>query len=279
VSVNANVNVNGATGRFPALRALTGAGFRRYSRYRGAMIGGAVTNSVFGLLRASVVSATVTAAGGTLAGYDVRTAVTYAWVTQALIAPVELFTWNELALRVRTGDIAIDLARPIDLQLAWGAADAGRALAVLLPRALPTLAVGALTFGLAAPGSAWAYPAGALAVALAVAISFCGRFAVNLLAFWLVDIRGVNSFYVFTSNLLSGLYVPVHWFPGWLGVIAAATPFPSLVQAPTDVLTGRVSGSGIVTVLAVQGFWLAVTLGLGRVLLRRATAKLVVQGG
>ena len=243
------------------------------------MLGGALTNSVFGLLRASIVAATVGAAGGSLAGYDTRTVVTYAWVTQALIAPVELFTWNELALRVRTGDIAIDLARPVDLQLAWGATDLGRALAVLLPRALPTLAVGALSFGLVLPASAWAYPAGLVALVLAVAISFCGRFAVNLLAFWLVDIRGVNAFYVFTSNLLSGLYAPVHWFPGWLAALAAATPFPSLVQAPTDVLTGHVNGTEAARVIATQVFWLAVTLGLGRFLLHRATAKLVVQGG
>ena len=89
-----------------------GAGFRRHASYRGAIIGGALTNSVFGVLRASILSATIVTAGGELGGYAVAAGVTYAWVTQALIGPVQIFTWDDLALRVRTGDIAVDLARP-----------------------------------------------------------------------------------------------------------------------------------------------------------------------
>jgi ABC-2 type transport system permease protein len=36
-------------------------------------------------------------------------------VSQGLIAVVYAFGWSELAQRVRTGDIAIGLARPVDL--------------------------------------------------------------------------------------------------------------------------------------------------------------------
>src|SRR3954468_1919098 len=127
---------------FTPFAALTGAGFRRYTAYRAAMIGGGFTNAVFGLLRASVLVATLQARGGPVGGDDRDTGVTFAWVTQALIAVVEMFVWNEIAQRVRTGDIAVDLSRPVDPQLAWAAADLGRAAAVVLPRALPVLLVG-----------------------------------------------------------------------------------------------------------------------------------------
>jgi len=258
---------------------LIGAGFRRYARYRGAMIGGALTNSVFGLLRASILAATISSAGGSLIGYDTAQVVTYAWITQAVIAPVELFTWVDLAVRVRTGDIAVDLARPIDLQLMYGLADLGRAVAVLLPRTLPPLVVGALTFGLALPADPWSYLAGVLSLVLAVGISFCCRFLMNLTAFWLLDIRGMSTVYVTLSNVLSGLYAPVHWFPGWLAALAAATPFPSMVQTPCDLLTGRATGTAAAGLLAVQAGWLLVTLLAGRLVLARGTRTLVVQGG
>ena len=262
-----------------ALLAYLVAGFRRWSAYRSATAAGAVTNSVFGLVKASITVAAIGAAGGVLAGYDARTGATYAWLGQALIGPVNMFTWTELADRVRTGDVAVDLARPVDLQTSWLAADLGRAAFVFLPRGLPPLVVGALTFGLALPTSALPYLLGVVSIVLGVAISFACRFALNLTAFWLMDIRGATTLYLVCSNVLAGMIVPVHWFPGWLLALAHVTPFPSMLQAPIDVLTGRVVGPDAVGVVALQAFWVLVTLLLGRVMLSRATQRLVVQGG
>ena len=263
----------------PALFALAIAGFKRWSAYRAAAVAGAVTNSVFGLLRAAITVAAVGAAGGTIAGYSALDVATYTWLTQALIAPINVWVWGELAERVRTGDIAVDLARPVDLQLAWLAADLGRAAFVLLPRGLPPLAVGALTTGLALPSSGWSYLLGAVSVVLAVGISFAIRFAVNLSAFWLMDVRGVLTLHMVLSNILSGFIIPVAWFPSWLGAVAAATPFPSMLQTPVDILSGRVAGVAALQVVALQCFWLVVMLAIGRVVLTRATRRLVVQGG
>ena len=59
---------------------LAAAEFRRYSTYRLAIFAGVVTQSVFGFIRVSVLFAAIAAAGGTLAGYDQRTASTYVWL-------------------------------------------------------------------------------------------------------------------------------------------------------------------------------------------------------
>lgn len=259
--------------------ALVGAGVRRYTTYRAALLGGAFTNAVFGLLRASVLAATIEARGGPVGGYSRAQAVTFAWVTQALIAVVELFGWNEIALRVRTGDIAIDLCRPVDPVVAWGAADLGRAVAVLLPRSLPILLVGAVTTGLALPAGPAPYLLGAVAVVLAALLSFACRCAVNLVAFWTVEVRGVLGLYVVLSTTLSGLVLPLTWFPSWLATVARATPFPAMVQLPTDVLLGRATGAQAAAVLAVQAGWLLAAGVLARVVLGAGRRRLVVQGG
>jgi ABC-2 type transport system permease protein len=261
------------------LAALTAAGFRRYTAYRAAMIGGAFTNAVFGLLRASILVAALRSHGGPVGGYDRATAVTFAWVTQALIAVVEMFIWNEVALRVRTGDVAVDLSRPLDPQLAWGAADVGRAAAVVLPRAVPILLAGALTTGLTFPASPWPYLLGAVSVVLATLLSFACRCAVNLVAFWVTEVRGVIGFYVTVSTTLSGLVLPVTWFPQWLQTPARATPFPAMVQIPADILVGRTTGAEALAGLAVQAGWLAAAVVAGRILLTTGRRRLVVQGG
>ena len=262
-----------------AVGAFAVAGFRRYSAYRLSVAAGAFTNSVFGLLRASILVAAIGVAGGTLAGYDEQSAVAYAWITQALIGPVAIFSWNELALRVRTGDIAVDLARPVDLHVQFLAADLGRAAFVFLPRGLPPLVVGALTFGLTMPATALPYLLGLVSVVLAVVISFNCRFLANLSAFWLLDHRGVLQVYIAVSNVFSGMYTPVTWFPGWMRTVANLTPFPSMIQAPADILTGRLDTPGSLRALGVQVVWVALTLAVTRLTMSRATRKLVVQGG
>lgn len=255
------------------------AGFRRYSVYRAATAAGAITNSVFGVVRASILLAAIASAGGVLTGFDARQAATFAFASQALMTPVMLFGWTDLADRIRTGDIAVDLSRPADLQLSWLASDLGRAAYQLLPRGLPPLAVGALFFGLTMPTSALPYVLAALSVPLAVALSFACRFLTSLAAFWLLDLRGVLTLYMVVANVFSGLIIPVPWFPDWLRTIAGLTPFPSVLQVPVDVLSGRVTGWSAVTAVCVQALWLVGVLALGRVVLSRATRRLVVQGG
>lgn len=259
--------------------AFATAGFARYSAYRAASVAGALTNTVFGVVKASITIAAIAAAGGALAGYDATQGATYAWLVQGMVATVALFGWNDLALRIRTGDVAVDLARPVDLQLSWLASDLGRAAFMLLPRGLPPVLIGLLFFDVTLPGTALPYLLALVSLTLAVVVSFACRFALNLVAFWLMDVRGAITLYVVASNVLAGLIVPVSWFPAWMRLLARATPFPSMLQAPVDVLSGRVSGVGTLTTLGVQAFWVVVTLGVGRVVLARAIRKLVVQGG
>jgi ABC-2 type transport system permease protein len=266
-------------GEFRVWTTLAVAGYRRHATYRGAQLAGAATNTVFGLLRSVVLLAALASAGGEVAGYDRQTAIAFVFIGQALIAPVHVFPWFELCDRVRTGDIAVDFARPVDLQLQFGFADLGRAASTVLPNALPPLVVGSLVFGWFLPTDPLPYVLGVPAAVLAVGVSFACRFVVSMAAFWILEIRGVQRIYGIVSGILCGIIVPVTWFPDWLRTVAAWTPFPSFVQTPADVLGGRVTGWEAVEHVGVQLGWLVVLLAVGHFALRSATKRLVVQGG
>jgi ABC-2 type transport system permease protein len=259
--------------------ALARSGFARWAVYRQAALAGMFTNTVFGVIKLSVLLAIIDQTGGTVAGYDRESLSTYVWVSQGLIAVVFLFTWNELALRVRTGDIAVDLTRPVDLQLSWLATDLGRAAYSLGARAVVPMLVGAALFGFHVPSDPAAIALLAPSVMLAVVISFACRFLVNLVSFWVVEVRGLITFYVLAMNLLCGLIIPVQLFPTWMQVVAYATPFPWLLQAPCDLATGQAEGWRAVGTVAAQLAWSVVLLAAGRVVLARGTRKLEVQGG
>ena len=255
-------------------------GFRRYAAYPGATVAGLFTNTFFGLLIAYVLLA-VYETRVEVGGYDVVEAVTYVWLGQGLLSVVASFgpTWSELARRIRSGDVATDLQRPLDLQAAGLAQDAGRAFYQLLFRALPPFVVGGLVFEITLPGDLLRWCAFALSVALAVVVSFAIRFLVNLWAFWLLDYRGTLTLAVACTSLLSGLAVPLVYFPGGLADVVRALPFASMLRAPIDVFLGEELGGSTLVVLALQLLWAVLLLGLGRALLGAGTRKRVVQGG
>jgi ABC-2 type transport system permease protein len=262
-----------------AAGALVTAGFRRYATYRQATLAGAFTNTVFGVIKVSILFAAADAAGGTVAGYDRAGLSTYTWVSQGLIAVVWLFGWTTVSQRVRSGDVAIDLGRPIHPVLAWLAEDVGRAGQACLVRFVGPLVIGGLLFGLRIPSRPATIPLFVVSAALGVVVSFGGRLLVSLAAFWLVDVRGLLTLYVLTSNVLCGLLVPVHFLPGWARTVAYATPFPSVLQTPVDIVTERSTGTAALGLLAVQVWWAAVLLAVCVWVFGRGTRRLVVQGG
>ncbi|WP_252436553.1 ABC transporter permease [Pseudonocardia humida] len=255
---------------------LVRAGYRRRSVYLTASLAGLFTNTVFGLLRVAVLLAVVAQTGST-AGYDAGAVSAFVWLGQGLIAVVMLWGDGELSERVRSGDIAIDLSRPWDLQLALLAGDLGRAGHAVLFRLAPPVAFGALVLPFRWPTDP--VPTILLFTAstvLAVVVSFALRFLLDLSTFWLLDSRGVRSVYNGLGGVLAGLTVPLAFFPDALRGLLYATPFPAILQTPIDVFTER---DGLAALLAHQLLWAVALLALGRLVLARATRKLVVQGG
>jgi viologen exporter family transport system permease protein len=92
-------------------------------------------------------------------------------------------------------------------------------------------------------------------------------------------VRGPNQLGWLTAQFFAGVFVPVVFFPAWLGAVASATPFPSMAQLSGEVFLGKHPGIDLVAVYGMQLFWALALFGLGRVLLRAAMRKVVVQGG
>jgi ABC-2 type transport system permease protein len=258
---------------------LLGAGFRRQSAYRLAALGGLVANLTFGLLKVAILFAAVRAAGGQLHGYDTASMSTYVWLSQGMLGSVNLTGRTDLALRVKDGQVAVDFLRPVDLQAATLATETGASLFTLLPRGLPSVLLGAVTVGLQLPANPVFYLLGLASLLLGIVISAATVYLIAVLGFWLIETRGLQILYMLASGFLGGLYVPIALFPGWLQAGAAATPFPSIMMYPIDVLSGLGGAGNAVRLVALQLAWLAGTAAAGQLLTRLGRRRLEVQGG
>jgi ABC-2 type transport system permease protein len=264
---------------FTAHALLVAAGFREQARYRLAAVGGLAANATFGLLKVAILTATVKAAGGELAGYDAASISAYIWISQAMLGSVNLMGRIDLAERIRNGDITIDLLRPLDIHTATIARELGRSLFNLLPRGVPCVLIGALVVGMSTPASPAAYLLGAVSLLVAMMLSAATVYLVAAAGFWIVETRGLQLLYMVAAGFLAGLFVPVWLFPPWLQAIALATPFPALLMFPTDILTGRATETAAAGLVGVQLVWLAVTVALGQAMTRAGRRHLEVQGG
>ncbi len=255
--------------------------FRRYATYRAAILAGAFTNTVFGFILSYTYLA-LWHARPDLGGYDATGAVTYIWISQALIAPVCVWGGgfqDDFQDRVRNGDIAIDLYRPVDLQSWWLATDLGRAALQLVTRGVLPMVAGAAVFRLRLPHDGRVWAAFLVSVMLAVAVSFAFRYLVSLTGFWLMDSDGVRSLAGILGMFFSGKLLPITLFPGALGALARVLPWSAMVQIPCDVLLQQRTGGALATGLGFQAFWALVLLAAGRAVQGLATRRVVVQGG
>ncbi|MEW2285398.1 ABC-2 family transporter protein [Streptomyces sp. NPDC047841] len=258
--------------------AVATGGFRRYATYRAATAAGVFTNTVFGLVLVYTYRA-LWDERPHLGGYDQAQAVTYVWLGQAFLSTLAIGgggVEDELMERIRTGDVAIDLYRPADLQLWWLAADLGRAFFQLLGRGLVPFVFGALCFPVYLPADAGTWVAFLVAVVLAMLVGFGIRYLVALSAFWLLDGAGVAQMAWLLGVFCSGMLLPLNVFPGALGDVVRVLPWSSLLQGPADVLLGR--ADPLPTYL-FQAAWAVALLGAGRLVQSAATRRVVVQGG
>jgi viologen exporter family transport system permease protein len=253
---------------------------QRQLAYRTENLAGLVTNSFFGYLRAALlVAAYQSTSASNLAGYDVQSAATYAWITQALIMVVAMWGWWDVEETIRTGDVVTDLSKPFSYVGFWLARDLGRAAYFVVFRALPILLVGQVFFGLHWPSSIGAWLAFCVSMLLAVVVSFGWRFLLNVSAFWTIDAQGLGGLAGAAAMFLGGFVIPVRLFPDWLQAISLALPFAAFVQIPADLFVERVSGWSALAVLGVQVAWAVALLALAQVLTLIATRRVVVQGG
>ncbi len=261
--------------------AVAARSFRRFSTYRVATLAGIFTNSVFGIIYSYAYLA-LWDQQPQAGGYDATDAVTYVWIGQALLMTVALWgggTTDDLAERIRTGDVAIDLYRPVGLIGWYLAGDLGRASYHFLTRGVGPTVLGLLLFQIELPATPYAAVAFLVSLVLAVVTSFAIRFLVACTAFWLLDQTGVRTLSGVLAIFLSGMTLPLVIFPEPLRSIALALPWASYLQTPADIWLGQRTGLAILEGLLVQAVWAVVLLALCQVVLNAATRKVVVQGG
>ena len=189
---------------------------------------------------------------------------------------------GDLLDKIRTGNIAYDLCRPLQLYGYYYSRIMAQKLLGSLLRAAPMLIFAALLpegWGIAAPVSLPAFFAAVLGLFLGL-LCMCALENVTMgFTMRTLDSRGMQAMLNLLMMILSGNILPLTLFPdSWQRVITAL-PYAQLLDAPIRLYTGERALTDAPGVLMMQAAWAAAIVGLGLLLWRSNQKRLVLQGG
>ncbi|MFS0723965.1 ABC transporter permease [Paenibacillus sp. 1P07SE] len=211
-----------------------------------------------------------------LGEYGLSGMISYIAFNQASIW-ISGFPTNGLGMEasVRSGQIAMDLMRPVHLFYHLMSKEWGQTAYQLVYKFIPIYILYFFVLPLHVPDSLAVVAGTALALVVAGYIAICLQYLIGAASLWTTESSWLVYVNYAFSMLLSGFLIPVEWLPGPLCAISAYSFYPYLHYVPTRIYLGMDS----VSLLAGGLLWCAALTLLCVLTTRLMRYKVEVQGG
>lgn len=191
------------------------------------------------------------------------------------------FDYDEMFLehKVHDGTITNEFLKPVNFIFRLLAENIGEGVFKILFHFLPAMLFTILYTKLCPPVSALNLVVMLCSVALGYLILWLISFIIQTWSFWLFSVWGILTIKNVFVRILAGTLLPVWFMPAALRKIISFTPFASIYFTPVRIYLGELSGSQILSGMAVQLVWIIVLGSIANIFWKRGVRKLVVQGG
>lgn len=258
--------------------AIFKARFLALLQYRAAAAAGFATQVMWGFIRIMIFAAFYrsTTAAQPMTQAEV---VTYIWLSQAFLMVLPFRQDPDVAALVRTGNVAYEFLRPIDLFGLWFARSVALRTAPTLLRSIPLLVLAGLFFGMGLPAGPVELATFLFSFAGAILLGAALTTLMSISLLWTISGDGVAKVLSTLMWVCSGIIIPLPFLPDWTQPVFMLLPFRGLMDTPFRIYLGHLSGGAAALALLHQGIWILLLLALGRFLLSRARRRITVQGG
>lgn len=205
---------------------------------------------------------------------EVLSYVVIAWVSVSFVATR---VNEDVGRRVRDGQIASDLLRPMSFPLQCYARDLGRAFGSLFVQTLPLFAVTAAIFPTQLPARASTWVLWLASLVLAHAVNFGLSFLVGVAALPLHNVSGLTHLKSTLVAVFSGALVPLELFSPAVREVVFRLPFFAMAWTPASVFLER--DVPLFELLGAQAAWALAMAALAAAGWWAAARTLTVQGG
>ncbi len=207
----------------------------------------------------------------------------YIWLQQGLLA---LFmTWffdNEIFDSILTGNIAYEMARPLDLFSMWFTKNCAIRVSRVVLRLIPIFIVATLLpqpYNMTLPSDFLTFILFIISLILGLFVTVAFSLLIHISAFYTISPNGIKLLAVSLLELLTGALIPIPFFPEALQKVMFLLPFASMQSSPFLIYIGQLDTVQALQSMALQLFWVVFLVGIGKLFMRKAIKKVVVQGG
>ena len=251
-------------------------------QYRAQAIAGIITQFFFGFVFISVYVAFYES-GSSNTPMELNELVSYIWLSQSLFSLIYLwYKDKEIINMIKNGNIAYELLRPQDLYLMWCHKILGDRLSKVVLRFLPVIVVAIILpkpYNLTLTYNLLIIILFIIAISLSSILMTLLVVLYHVLCLFTLDEKGIINIFMVTADILSGLTIPIPFFPKFMQNISNILPFRYISDFPFRLYTGNISiNEGLVSML-MQIIWIIILFVIGKLLMNKALMKAVIQGG
>lgn len=203
--------------------SLASKAYARNLQYRGAHMLHNVASALFGYLYACIWIGI--GQDRPLGEYGVHGMIGYIAFTQASLW-ISGFTTNGLGIpqSVRTGQISLDLMRPVHLFVHLMCREWGQIAYQFVYKSVPIYLLYVLVFSLSLPQQVTTLLLALAGLAAAAYLSICMNYIIGATALWTTESSWLYWMNHALINLLAGFFIPVEWLPRWLQTVSWISP-------------------------------------------------------
>ena len=251
-------------------------------QYRAAAFAGISTQIFFGIMYICVYVAFYESDSSNLP-MPLNQLVSYLWLNQCFFTLV--YMWykdKDIISLIKTGNIAYELCRPQNLYLMWFSKMYGERLSKVLLRFLPVIIFALILpspFNLDLTTTVPRFLLFAVSLILSSILVVALVLLYHIICLFTLDEKGIVNMFMVVSDILSGLTIPIPFFPSYLQNISNILPFRYVSDFPFRLYTGNITINEGLTGLIVQLVWIVILVIIGNLLMKKALKKAVVQGG
>jgi ABC-2 type transport system permease protein len=217
--------------------------------------------------------------GQSIAGYSLQQMITYVSVGWIIRSFYTNTIDQEMAYEVIDGKIAMDLIKPVSVQWMWICRAMGESAFRLGLLTLPTAIVVAFAFPVQGPASREDFLLFLGSVLGSFFLMSAINFMIGTCAIPLKSILALIRAKFWLIELLSGLLVPMAYFPEKMRAVLAWLPFEHIAYTPLQIYLGKLDRTHALHALATQWLWAVVLLALADLWWVRCVRRITIHGG
>jgi len=180
--------------------------------------------------------------------------------------------------KIRSGDIGLQLMKPISLQTCMLFQSMGTSASRIFFELAPLIVVAAIFYPLTVPPVHLLLPF-AVALLNGFVLNFLLAYILGMVGFWYINIYHLSRLLSDVIKVFSGVWIPLWFFPQILTDISAFLPFRLIYFSPISIYMGKTEWTDTLLLIAQQFMWIGILLLVAELVWRKGISKLVIQGG